>query len=132
MNIKLIKTLFYVGALYDGFFGVMGILSPNLAFELFEVVPPNHVGYVQFPAILLLIFGAMFYRIATDPVANRDLIPYGIALKVGYSGMVFYYVLTSGIPGMWVPWAWIDLVFLVLFVLSWRSTGASAQQAAQT
>ena len=132
MNIKLIKTLFYVGALYDGFFGVMGILSPNLAFELFEVVPPNHVGYVQFPAILLLIFGAMFYRIATDPVANRDLIPYGIALKVGYSGMVFYYVLTSGIPGMWVPWAWIDLVFLALFVLSWRATGSSAQQAAQT
>lgn len=132
MNIKLMKALFYVGALYDGFFGVMGILRPNFAFELFEVVPPNHVGYVQFPAILLLIFGAMFYRIATDPVANRDLIPYGIALKVGYSGLVFYYMLTTGIPGMWVPWAWIDLVFLVLFVMAWRTTGASSQQAAQT
>ena len=131
MNIKLVKALFYIAALYDGFFGVMGILFPNLAFQLFEVVPPNHPGYVQFPAILLLIFGAIFFRIATDPMANRDLMPYGIVLKLGYSGLVFYYLLTTGIPGMWVPWAWIDLVFLVLFVLSWRATAETTGQAAQ-
>ena len=131
MNIKLIKFIFFIGALYDGFFGVTGILAPNLAFDIFEVTPPNHPAYVQFPAILLLIFGAMLYRVARDPVSNRDLMLYGIALKVGYSGIIFYYLLTTGVPGMWVPWAWIDLVFLLLFALSWRSTAGGTKPVAQ-
>lgn len=130
MNITNVKILYYISALYDGFFGVMGILFPYFAFELFEVTPPNHAGYVQFPAILLLIFGAMFYQIARDPVANRGLILYGIALKVGYSGLIFSYMLTSGIPDMWVPWAWADLVFLGLFIMSWRYLGNQPTQAA--
>ena len=46
-----------------------------------------------------------------------------MALKTGYSGLVFYYLLTTGVPAMWVPWAWADLVFLVLFLLSWHYTG---------
>ncbi len=131
MNIRFVKTIFFVGALYDGFFGVMGILFPFLAFQIFEVTPPNHAGYVQFPAILLLIFGVMFYQVARDPITNRVFMLYGVALKVGYSGLIFYYLLTSGIPGMWVPWAWIDLVFLVLFLLSWRYTGGLTKQVAQ-
>lgn len=131
MNIKYVKILFFVGALYDGFFGVMGILFPYLAFQIFEVTAPNHAGYVQFPAILLLIFGVMFYQVARDPITNRVFMLYGVALKVGYSGLIFYYLLTSGIPGMWVPWAWIDLVFLVLFLLSWRYTGGLTKQVAR-
>lgn len=130
MNIKLIKAIFFIGALYDGFIGIMGILFPGLAFDLFQVVPPNHAGYVQFPAILLLIFGAMFYQVARDPVANRALMLYGVALKIGYSGLIFYYLLTTGIPAMWVPFAWADLAFLVLFVLSWRWAQAEARQVA--
>ena len=130
MNINLIKTIFYIAAIYDGFFGVMGILSPNFAFDLFEVEPPNHPGYVQFPAILLLIFGAMFLQIARDPIANRGLMRYGIALKVGYSGLIFYYLLTTGVPGMWVPWAWIDLGFLIVFILCWNATAGGKQATA--
>jgi len=130
MNTTVIKAIFYVSAVYDGFFGVMGLISPNLAFRIFEVTPPNHPGYVQFPAILLLIFGWMFFQLARDPVGKRDLLPFGIALKVGYSGLVFYYLLTTGIPAMWVPWAWIDLGFLVVFVMLWRQLSGSTQQAA--
>jgi hypothetical protein len=48
---------------------------------------------------------------------------YGIALKTGYSGLAFYYQLTTGVPDMWIPWAWADLVFLALFYWSWQFTG---------
>ena len=126
MNIAVLRTIFYLAAIYDGFFGVMGIVSPYLAFDLFGVEPPNHVGYVQFPALLLLIFGAMFWQIARDPVGNRVLMPYGIALKAAYSGLVFYYLSTTGVPAMWVPWAWADLAFLVVFVACWRQTAVAA------
>lgn len=121
-----IKFLFTIAALYDGILGLIFLLWPGLAFEMFEVVPPNHFGYVQFPAMLLLIFAAMFVRVAMDPVSNRFIMLYGVGLKASYSGLVFYYLATSGVPAMWVPWAWADLVFGVLFLWAWRATGARA------
>ena len=112
------KWLFYVAALYDGILGVAFIFVWPWVFRLFDVTPPNHGGYVQFPAFLLIIFGFMFLRIAQDPDGHRELIPYGIGLKAAYSGLVFWYQLTAGVPRMWIPWAWIDVVFLILFVLA--------------
>lgn len=130
MNITIVKTLFVTAALYDGTIGLLGLLFPGLAFQIFEVTPPNHFGYVQFPAILLMIFAAMFYRVARDPIANRFIMLYGAALKAGYSGLIFYYQLTTGIPAMWVPWAWVDLVFLILFLICWHYTGRVTDRAA--
>ena len=106
MNVTLVRGLFLVAAIYDGVLGLIFLFQPGLAFELFEVVPPNHFGYVQFSAILLIIFAAMFLRVAREPMANRFLMLYGVALKAGYSGLVFYYLFTTGVPEMWVPWAW--------------------------
>jgi len=126
MNPRWMKPLFVVAALYDGILGVAVALFALPLFNWFGVTPPNHVGYVQFPALLLLIFAAMFWRIAQDPAGNRGLIPYGISLKVAYSFLVFWYQLTSGVPFMWVPWAWLDLGFIVLFVIAWRATPAPA------
>jgi len=120
MNITMVKGLFVIAAIYDGILGLLFLFFPNLAFEMFEVIPPNHFGYVQFSAILLLIFAAMFYRVALDPIPNRFLMLYGVALKAGYSGLVFYYMWTTGVPAMWVPWAWADLAFMVLFLISWN------------
>jgi hypothetical protein len=115
------KWLFYVAALYDGFFGLVFFFFWPQLYHHFGITPPNHDGYVRFPALLLIIFGFMFLQIARDPDRNRGLIAYGIALKVSYSGLVFWYQLTTpGIPAMWIPWAWCDLGFLVLFVLAMR------------
>ena len=85
MNTTMVKGLFIIAAIYDGVLGLLFLFAPGLAFEVFEVVPPNHFGYVQFPAILLLIFAAMFYRVAMDPVASRFIMLYGVVLKAGYS-----------------------------------------------
>ena len=131
MNVKLVRGLFLVAAVYDGVLGLVFLFQPALAFELFEVVPPNHFGYVQFSAILLIIFAAMFLRVAREPLANRFLMLYGIALKAGYSGLVFYYLLTTGVPAMWVPWAWADLAFLILFLWSWYVTGTLQSAASE-
>lgn len=121
MNHKWIKYFFLVAALYDGVLGLAFLVAPAEIFAMYEVTPPNHMSYVQFPAILLIIFAVMFYRIAADPIRNRELILYGCGLKVAYCSLVLVYAVTTGIPSMWIPWAWADLVFLVLFVLSWRS-----------
>ncbi|MGA7179586.1 MAG: hypothetical protein WBX11_08390 [Thiobacillaceae bacterium] len=113
------RPLFVIAALYDGLLGLAFLFFPLAIFAHYGVEPPNHPAYVQFPALLLLVFAAMFLRIANSPAKNHDLIPYGMALKASYSGLAFWYAITRGIPSMWIPWAWADLVFLLVFVLSW-------------
>ncbi len=127
MNGRWIKPLFVLAGLYDGILGLAFLFSAMAIFRGFGVEPPNHVGYVQFPALLLLIFAAMFFHIAADPVRHRGLIPYGMALKLSYSGLVFWHQATGGLPFMWIPWAWADLAFFVLFAAAWRHTGPSAR-----
>jgi hypothetical protein len=111
-----IRTLFAIAAVYDGLLGLMFAVVPWWAFQAAGVTPPNHWGYVQFPALLLIVFGLMFLAIAVDPRRNRNLIPYGIGLKIAYCIVVFGYWITIGIPGMWKPFAIIDIIMAALFV----------------
>jgi hypothetical protein len=114
-----LSALYVVAGLYDGILGAAFLFAWEAVFRYFEVTPPNHPGYVQFPALLLIVFALLFFAVAADPVKNRNLIPYGFLLKVAYCGTVFWHWLSHGIPDMWKPFAWIDLAFAVLFAWSW-------------
>ena len=124
-SIRWIRGLFGIAALYDAVLGIAFLVIPWWAYRTFEVTPPNHWGYVQFPAALLIIFAAMFAAIARDPAGNRGLIPYGVGLKSAYCLLVFAYWATGGIPGMWKPFAIIDLLMAVLFVWAYVALGAA-------
>jgi len=132
MNTRLrASVLFYVAALYDGVLGLAFLLAPGRVFAHFGILPPNHVGYVHFPAALLLVFTVMLLAIARNPHENRGLIPYCILLKVAYCGVVFGHWFTAGIPAMWKPFAIADVLFAALFVWAYRalrrrSAGASS------
>ena len=116
MNTNWIKPLFIVAGLYDGALGLIFFFAHEGILSYFVVTPPNHPAYIEFPALLLVLFGAMFLQIASDPVRFRSLILYGVGLKAAYSGMAFWYQFTVGIPSMWLPWAWFDLLFLLAFL----------------
>jgi hypothetical protein len=118
---KLTTALFIVAALYDGVLGAAFLIAPAWVYSAVGVTPPNHWAYVQFPASLLVIFGLMFAAVAIKPIENRNLIPYGILLKAAYCGIVFLYWSAEGIPGLWKPFAVIDLVMGVLFLWSYWS-----------
>jgi len=120
MNDKWVKPLFILAAIYDGILGLAFLIVPAQIFAMYGVTPPNHMAYIQFPALLLLVFAAMFFRIAADPQGRRELIPYGCGLKLAYCLTALLYEITTGIPSMWMPWAWADLVFLALFLAAWQ------------
>jgi hypothetical protein len=128
MKEQWLRPLFLLAAAYDGILGLAFIFAPASIFAMYGVEPPNHMAYVQFPAMLLVLFAIMFYQIAMNPVGNRNLILYGCGLKVSYCSLAFWYMFTTSIPSMWVPWAYADLVFLVLFILSWRSIRSRPQE----
>jgi hypothetical protein len=122
----MVRALFFVAALYDGVLGVAFLVAPAAVFSGFGVTPPNHWGYVQFPAALLVTFALMFLTVARDPEGNRNLIPYGVLLKLSYCGIVFGYWFAAGIPGMWKPFAVADLAFLLLFVWAYATIAPAA------
>jgi len=114
-----ISPMFYIAALYDGVLGLAFLLAAPALFKWFVVTPPNHFGYVHFPGTLLIVFGIMFMMVARKPEANRNLIPFGILLKISYCGVVFFHWISAGIPDMWKPFALADLVFMVLFIFAY-------------
>ncbi len=116
---RMIQVVFGVGALYDGLLGAAFLFASGPLFNWFGVTPPNHPGYVQFPGALLLVFALMFLAIAKDPVKNRNLIPYGMLLKVSYCGVILFHWLGAGIPNMWKPFTVCDVIFLLLFAWAW-------------
>jgi hypothetical protein len=126
----LISALFIIAAIYDGVLGLVFLFIPDVIFKWFEVTPPNHLGYAQFPAALLVVFAILFFSIARRPHENRNLIPYGCLLKVSYCGVVFGHWLTGGIPNMWKPFAIIDLFFLLFFLLAFQALGKETLQQA--
>ncbi len=125
---KSISVLFIIGAAYDGILGLAFLFSPLAVFALYSVTPPNHAGYVQFPAALLIVFSLMFLNIARNPEQNRNLIPYGILLKVSYCSVVFWYWFSEGIPGMWKPFAVFDICFAALFIWAYTSLRKKTRQ----
>lgn len=116
---RAVSVIFAASALYDGLLGLIFLISPATMYAHFGVTPPNHWGYVQFAAAILIIFGLMFLQVAVRPAPNRNLIPYGILLKVAYTGTVCAYWFTVGIPNMWKPFAVLDAGFAVLFAWAW-------------
>lgn len=125
-----ITTLFLLAAMYDGALGLAFLVAQGTIFRWFNVTPPNHPGYVQFPAALLIVFAIMFAAIARNPEGSRNLIPYGMLLKVSYCGVAFWHWSQGGIPNMWRPWAIADLVLLMLFCVAYWQLGKEARQKA--
>ena len=126
-NLRFISAFYIIAALYDGILGIAFLFAAEKLFSLAQVTPPNHFGYVQFPAALLLIFAVMFCVIAKNPCKNRNLIPYGILLKLSYSGIVFFHWFTSEIPYIWKPFAIIDLAFMIIFFITYSILGNQQQ-----
>ncbi|MEZ5360479.1 MAG: hypothetical protein R3F48_16825 [Candidatus Zixiibacteriota bacterium] len=113
---KIAKPLFNIAGLYDGILGLIFLIFGMHLFTWLDITPPNHVGYIQFPAALLIIFGLLFFGIAKDPKGRSYMILYGILLKCSYCAIVFSHWIISGLPWIWKPFAIIDAVFLVLFI----------------
>jgi hypothetical protein len=46
-------------------------------------------------------------------------IPCCIGLKASCSSLAFWYAVTERISSMLMPWAWVDLASMIVFILSW-------------
>jgi hypothetical protein len=117
-SLQPIRALFTIAAAYDGLLGLAFIAAAPEIYAWAGITPPNHWGYIHFAAGMLVIFGYMFLEIARRPVENRNLVPYGILLKICYVATVAWHWSHGGIPDLWKYFALADAVFGVLFAWS--------------
>lgn len=122
---KWLKMGFWLAFLYDFVLGIAFLIFPMWVFTTFNTPEPNHLGYVQFAGGLLITFSLMFLQISKNPIANKNLLPYGILLKLTYCGVTGYYWIASQLPDMWKPFTIADLVFLLLFAMAWKQLNGS-------
>lgn len=122
MTKSTISALFLIAGVYDFVIGVVFLFFGTQLFDLASIPYPNHWGYVQFCSLMLMVFGSMFLAIARDPVRNRNLMPFGMLLKISYVGIVCFYWLSTGCPFLFKPFAVIDFGMLVLFVMAFFAT----------
>jgi hypothetical protein len=125
MALTLIRVLFAIAGLYDLLIGLAFLGFGPQIFDAAGVPQPNHWAYIQFGSLLLVIFGIMFFAVAYAPQANRNLIPYGMLLKLSYSGLVVYYAFTQDVPLLFKPFAVIDATMFVLFALAYSRLSPS-------
>lgn len=118
-----IRSLFVVAGLYDGLLGAAFLIAGPAVYDHFDITPPNHWGYVQFPAALLIVFGLMFLAVAIDPSVNRPFMLAGVGLKLSFCGVVICHWLLGPLPGLWKPFAVCDALFALLFLWAWVAVG---------
>jgi hypothetical protein len=116
-----IKAVFTVAAVYDFVLGAVFGLFYRPIYQYAGSVLPNHPGYVQLPALLIMTFGVGFWMVAANPERNAAIIPLGILMKASFCLVVFGHLLFGRSIPFYIPFAVIDLIFAVLFLAAYRS-----------
>ena len=126
MSIVNIRIVFAISAIYDVLFGLVFLFAGPALFEWSAIPAPNHWGYIQFAALMLVIFGLMFAAVAVDPIGQRNLIRYGLLLKLSYCGLATYYWYAAELPTLFKPFIFVDAVMYGLFLASYLSLGKAS------
>ena len=123
MSLFPIRLIFVVAALSDFLLGLGFLAAGPAIFDWAGIPAPNHWGPLQFAALMLMIFGLMFAAVVFDPVSQRNLIRYGLLLKLSFCGLVAYYWITSEVPMLFRICAIWDAILYVLFLVSYLKLG---------
>ncbi|MCC6681973.1 MAG: hypothetical protein IT445_13820 [Phycisphaeraceae bacterium] len=113
----LVRILMTLAGIYDGTLGVAFVFFTARTFDLIQMPLPDHLGYVQFAAALLIVFALMFFAVAANPVRYLEFVTAGMGLKVSYIAVVTYYGQTQGVPPVWLWFAAADGLWLLLFIV---------------
>jgi hypothetical protein len=108
------KPLFTVAAVFNVLVG-LGILlgysrlAPLLGF------PPQPTVWIHIIALVVLVFGYAYWRVAMDPARFREYVRLGILGKLAFVAAIYGHFLNGSATGALAILVSADLLFAVLF-----------------
>jgi hypothetical protein len=121
-------NLFLVAALYDFVLGFFFFLFWPFIFDHILKIPyPNYPAFYQAAAAFIFNMGIGFYFVYRNMYRNIDIVKVGIAFKLFYTGLAFFYVFVEKMPWILALFGFLDLIFIVFFVLFLRAVRKEVQ-----
>jgi len=121
------RAFFLVAALYDIVLGLVFVVAGERILSAIGMALPPHVAYIQLAAVFVFVQGLSYWLAYRDPLGNLGIVRVGVAYKAAYAGLAAWYLIIGALPSVFfVPWAIIDLGFLVGFVLFLRTASRGA------
>jgi hypothetical protein len=116
------RIFFLVAALYDMLLGVAFVIFGEQILNAIDMELPPHIAYIQMAAVFIFVQGFSYLLPFLDPLGNLGIVRVGIVYKAAYAGLALWYLAIGALPSVFfIPWAIIDLGFLVGFVLFLRT-----------
>lgn len=113
---RFFRGVFLFGGLYDFLLGGFFFFFYIRIYQHFGITLPNHPEYVQAPAAFIVILGIMQFYVFKNMYRNVDMVKIAALSKLAYSGLAFYHQNTTGLPNIFMVFAWCDLAFLSVFM----------------
>jgi hypothetical protein len=125
------RAFFLVAALYDLLLGAAFVVLGEQLLSAIGMELPPHVAYIQLAAVFIFVQGLSYALVYRDPLGNLGIVRVGIAYKAAYAGLALWYLVIGLLPSVFfLPWAAIDVAFLVGFVLFLRAAARGATSSA--
>jgi len=122
------RNLFLVAALYDFVLGFSFFLFWPFIFDHILKIPyPNYLAFYQAAAAFIFNMGIGFYFVYRNMYRNIDIVKVGIYFKLFYTGLAFFYVFVEKMPWILALFGFLDLIFIVFFVLFLRAVRKEVQ-----
>ena len=102
--------------------GVAFVLFGEQILGAIDMELPPHIAYIQLAAVFIFVQGFSYLLPFRDPLGNLGIVRVGVVYKAAYAGLALWYLAIGALPSVFfIPWAIIDLGFLVGFVLFLRA-----------
>lgn len=108
------RALFTVAAIFNVVVGVAMLLTYD-GLAPWLGLPPQPTVWVHLVALVVLVFGYAYWRVARDPRRYREYIFLGMVAKLGFVAVIYGHFLAGDATATLAALVTADLVFAGLF-----------------
>jgi hypothetical protein len=117
------RALFTVAAIFNALIG-LGMLFAYDSLAPWLGFPPRPTVWLHIIALVVLVFGYAYWRVAMDPARFREYIVLGIVAKLAFVVAIYGHFLAGDVTATLAALVTADLVFAGLFGAHLKRTHA--------
>ena len=121
------RLLFTVAAIFNAVVGIAMLLAYDLLAPLLGM-PPRPTVWIHIIALIVLVFGYAYWRIATDPSRFREYVVLGIVGKLAFVFAIYGHFVAGDATKTLAVLVTADLIFAGLFAAYLARTPADGRR----